>query len=263
MFALTDCPMYEANKLISSLSFDEYVLIDCLKFNRINNGSKPIHLDFVALTGQGFLNIFNEIKSKFKYYWLRIHDNQLFFVEKHLNVIIRHISKQYTYVDNLFTEQSTSKVEEELTIKKMIEMPGLDFYKCYYDGYKIHSTPEALNFERTGNLQYKGKMNLNSSVAKEIFGRCNILTNIEFWTKTNGKYIGIHNDIIFFGANIFESEPFRKYSFPTELDVQDKRALFGSKFMFTLGSENFKEYEKRVYKFIEEIIFKNPISSLN
>jgi hypothetical protein len=100
---------------ISSLSFDEYVLIDCLKFEQKENTnySHSDNLTFVALSKQGFLNIFNEIK-KFK-------------TDKYGNALELYNNK---VIINIFQLVVTIKYAlNEQHFKTLIDLPCLDFYK--------------------------------------------------------------------------------------------------------------------------------------
>jgi hypothetical protein len=117
----------KTQNFIASLSFNEYVLIDCLKFGCIYSGLNThlCNLYFVALTEQGFINIFDEITNLDVYkFTISLLLDRMKIYHDGLTFIIRYVSDK---------EQ----------LKELIEKPGLDFYKCYYDGIKIHSTPEA------------------------------------------------------------------------------------------------------------------------
>jgi hypothetical protein len=224
----------KANKLIGKLSFDEYVLIDCLSFNAENvlnvmlknkNIAKDYvpTLNFIALSEQGFINIFNELmtvlstKVDKNHYHIKLFNNQIVLSRTYvLHFIIR-------YAKNSLSEEnkSTDKI-----IKELIDLPGLDFYKCYYDGVKIHTTPEALQCYKTGQVQYTGKVKLSSLVICDIFD--NRKFKDEFW-KELVKYC-------------FRSSKLEH--------------------LFLIDGINYETRKKRIYDFIKQVIFKNPIRTL-
>jgi hypothetical protein len=95
---------------INSLSFKEYILVDCLKFKH-KEKSISNNLTFVALTKQGFLNIFNEIinVSIKRCYALKLCGGCVVFRVACVNITIKYSA--------------------ESNIKKILDLPGLDFYK--------------------------------------------------------------------------------------------------------------------------------------
>jgi hypothetical protein len=234
--------LHEINQILSAMSFDQYVLIDCLNTN---------NLSFVALTKQGFLNLIKDVIDNFDFYALKLYDNYISFSRPgNLCIIIRYTNKN---------------------IDELVEMPGLDFYKCYYDGVKMHCTPEAIQCHKTNKVQYVGKINLHSYIVRNIFSYHDF--KVEFW-KANSDYVIMdsfqnkHTDTltynIDFDNSILTSNYFRDFdSFPTKSDVVDTKSSFGSKHMFTLDAPEFKLYEEQIYNFINEIIFENPIVSLS
>jgi hypothetical protein len=116
-------------KTVHSLSFKDYVLIDCHKHSNVGFDFYYCtyfnEINFVALSEQGFLNIFSEIRNLFTSdYIMALLKDQIQF-----------------YVPNLFV--TIRYVINESHFKELVKLPGLDFYKCYYDGVKMYSTPEA------------------------------------------------------------------------------------------------------------------------
>jgi hypothetical protein len=229
----------KAFNLLSSLSFDQYVLIDCLKFGRtidlITESVNNIYLReyvFVALTNQGFLNIFNEILTLLKEikddYYLKLYDNQIMFSQ---NKFI--ISIKYTTVD----------------ITTLINLPGLDFYKCYYDGVKLHITPEADRCWRTGNVQYLGKIGLEPWTVNNIINYSHLRFKEGFW-KLNREYVIFPSDVpVKFNYSILR-QPLNRY-FPTKFNVNQESERFGLEYMCILSNSDFEEYAKRIYNFID------------
>jgi hypothetical protein len=143
------------SKVISSLSYDQYVLIDCLKFNKEINPNAPYSrsysLDFVALSKQGFLNVYNEMINSVLYlnestyfvpFELKIFDDKIVLQKNELVITIKY----YKVIKN---------------INELIELPGLDFYKCCYDGEKMYCTDEAIQCHKTGKVNYVGNIYLS------------------------------------------------------------------------------------------------------
>jgi hypothetical protein len=226
------------NNLISSLSFDQYVLIDCLKFNNSDyciHGTRLRTLDFVATSKQGFLNIFNEIINSFvnvKKYMLKLLEDQIVFNERNTMIIIKYTDKNMT---------------------DLINLPGLDFFKCYYDGVKTHSTFEAIQCHKFKEVQYDRKISLSSLLVISL----NAKTSIGDYYATNFK------------NNIWKNNT----NFGNELELRtnlryESYAVFDQVILFAaLGLEKTEkitkeEYIKRVLNFVEEVVFKNPTSSL-
>jgi hypothetical protein len=145
--------------LISSLSFNEYVLIDCLKFGRFSLDFQiDSHLsnylcnfDFIALTEQGFINIFDEITD--------IKNNLK--VQKTISKFtIRLLSDGMKICHNNFTF-IIRYVPGKQRLIELMNLPAFDFYKCYYDGVKMHCTPEAVQCHKIGIVNYTGTLNID------------------------------------------------------------------------------------------------------
>jgi hypothetical protein len=236
--------------LISSLSFNEYILIDCLKFNNHKEFGAYSYLNllqFIALTKQGFLNIFNELVTILPDYLLNLFDNQVIFYNRGLTLIIK-----YAHLNNLKDNKDLAKY--------LINLPGLDFYKCYYDGVKMYCTPESVQCYVTDEVQYTGPLNLARDAISCIiyydyfkFKKELAENNRGYIYQSNGSLKNSITDISF--SSYFKS-------FPTKLDVAETTSQEGSKHMFTLSTKRFNTCKENTYKFIEEVIFENPISSL-
>jgi hypothetical protein len=126
-------------ELINSLSFEGYVLINCLNLvpKQQSNYLTPL-LTFVAYNKQGFFNIFKELTTMYlrndlfgEKYFLRLFNNQIIFRKDIFIYAIKY-------------------VVDETHLKEIVNSPGLDFYKCYYDGVKMYCTPEAIQCHKTG-----------------------------------------------------------------------------------------------------------------
>jgi hypothetical protein len=214
--------------IINTLTFEEYVLIDCLKFYQTETKSYHSRLrtfDFIALTEKGFLKIFGELSAMFtEKYALQLASDKIMFFAENILLVIRYTNKD---------------------IKDLINLPGLDFFKCYYDGVKIHSTPEAILCHKTKEVQYVGKIKLSLTQSDDCFRYYCLKTENEFW-ETNKSYIKQVD---------LESEYYDYFY------VKNKKINYHSK---TGGSEevNIDRYQKRIYEFIEKQIFKNPVNTL-
>jgi hypothetical protein len=116
---------YSVHKIIPLLSFKEYVLIDCLKFNNFKHSGHVYlsylnSLDIIALTKQGFLNIFNEVIALVvSEMWL--FDNLIIIYARGIKFNIRFASE----LENKLNDE----IKSEKLIKKLINLPALDFYK--------------------------------------------------------------------------------------------------------------------------------------
>jgi hypothetical protein len=242
--------------IINSLSFDEYVLIDCLKFSNLSEKNKEtfttdyFHLHnvyLVALTRKGFLKIFEELLSIFKKKSkIEIYDDQLVFIQKNAVFAIRYTDKD---------------------INSLISLPCLDFYKCYYDGVKVHSTSEAVQCHRTGKVQYEEKLMVIPSIANSIFNCEHLIFKDGFWENTNKEFVidyvvpklG-HKKVVMFNHEIYE-----RNCFSEKIDYEScnkKKALFGSCYISTIDISNFNIAKETLYRYIELKILKNPISNL-
>jgi hypothetical protein len=276
------------NNIIASLSFDEYVLINCLKFGYIKDEiycSDMNEMDFVALSKKGFWNIFNEIKIKIQqdggikkprnYSGLKLYNNQVTFFDADIVYTIR-------YANNLEHEEINSnksfnnlKIDNKLsdlqsTIKNLIELPCLDFYKCYYDGVKMYYTPEAIQcHERsfTKVVEYDGQITF---ISANIFNKppadMNDFSNLkfkkEFW-QLNKEYINKSMDKLWYDNTSFEN----KYLNPRmeafeQINQSVLEIPFGPEHVFTIRDLFFNYYKVALFNFVEEVIFKNPITSL-
>jgi hypothetical protein len=217
--------MAEITQVLSSLSFDEYVLIDCLKYNQKFNlvryitaksYSTRLHeICFVALTKQGFINVLNEIMNNItmseRNYCLCLFDNQIQIHEGKFVFIIK-----YTIKD----------------IKELVNLPGLDFFKCYYDGNKMYCTSEAIQCHKTDKVQYTGKINLDPSVVRKMFECKTLRFKKELW-ETNKEYTVLSKNSFKFNHDL-DSDEFLNQNFPTKYDVKKRKELFGTKQMFTI-----------------------------
>jgi hypothetical protein len=213
------------NTFISSLSFKDYVLIDCFKFNKIETSfvyySRLYTLDFVALTEQGFLNIFDEI-SNTKDYKLALLDNQAIFYKQNL----------------IFTIKYTTA-----NIKDLINLPGLDFYKCYYDGIKIHSTPEAVQCHKTNEVQFVGKIKENPVINEYLSPYDHLEIKKEFeeinktWVAPRGQRL----------ESLVSEDEIMVCIWPVMYKVE-------------IVKEDW--YKNKAYEIIQECIFTNPVKSL-
>jgi hypothetical protein len=245
--------------LISSLSFNEYVLIDCLKFNDfkvIGFRSYSDSLDFVALTKQGFLNIFNELITLTNFE-MKLFDNLIMFYKESLVLSIKYVrllNKPIANIENNYLSKDLAKC--------LVDLPGLDFYKCYYDGVKMYCSPESIQCHKTGLVQYTGTLNLIEPVISRLirhdhfkFKKEFVENNTNCICQDNGKIRIKHHLLTKYFTSKFDS-------FPTKLSVKETIACNGSKYVFELTGKKFNTYKENIYKFIEEIIFENPISNL-
>jgi hypothetical protein len=159
----------DLNELINSFSFNEYVLIDCFKFNldcRL--------FDFVALTEQGFFNVLYDILNiNLDYYYteqivISFYNTQLTVHKKSLSFTIKYVPS---------------------SIKDLIDLPGLDFCKCCYDGIKMYCSPKDVQcYERSfKEVQYDKKLNLPLSSIKSLS------LKETFWKESNKNYVTNEN----------------------------------------------------------------------
>jgi hypothetical protein len=243
---------------LSCLSFDEYVLIDCLKFKHQEDAfyAHSFNVTFVALSKQGFFNVFNEIKDLKigRDKLLKLYDNQVLFIFSLHCVTIKYVT-------------------DEQHFKSLINSPCLDFYKCYYDGVKMYCTPETIQCYKTGEVQFTGKISLIPSVVTNIFNYNNhVKFKDQFW-EANKDYISkdmtvdvpkikIKYDTM---KNDYVCDPDK---FPTKSDILTNRAsnsstrAFGTDLMFVINVVQFELYKENVYDFINDAIFENTTTSL-
>jgi hypothetical protein len=233
----TDYIINELHSLISSLSFDEYVLIDCLKFSKTPVKifcSRLFTLDFIALTEKGFLNIYDEITNiftsvEFKYTSLKkyelhlLNDQAMFFKGSNIKIIIKYTNKN---------------------IVDLVNLPGLDFYKCYYDGVKMYYTPEAIQCHKTKKIQYTGKLKPVSTLALTFYNSdyfCLLFIKDEFQENTDNYHI---------------EKSFKEYN------VNNSQELYTDSKQHS--TECFKINQRKQVKldFIKKYIFTNPVSTL-
>jgi hypothetical protein len=228
--------------------------------------------EFVSLSKQGFLNIYNEIINidlmKTSTVYLRLYNNQIIFNNYELMIVIR-----------FFEETCKENCKETTSLKTLIELPGLDFYKCYYDGTKMFCTPEAIQCHKTRLVQYSGKIFLDPSIIRNIFRFKYLKFTDEFW-QANKDYICLDDEKhLQVKANIFKNDyGFNVSKFPTKDEIVQyneykeylkihssayKEKDFASEYMFLIKVDNFERDDKEICTFIEEIIFQNPITSLN
>jgi hypothetical protein len=159
------------NAFISCLSFDEYVLVDCLKFSILKEDRYLCHsrfnnFDFVALTKQGFYNAFKEIRIMLTgaSVELQLFNNQFVFLSMGTVFTIKYFEK--VRLDEVQLDEKKLNYKTEIDsktnkmldcIKDLINLPGLDFCKCCYDGTKIHCTPEAIQCHKLTKYSTQGK----------------------------------------------------------------------------------------------------------
>jgi hypothetical protein len=233
--------------LISALSFDEYVLIDCLKFNKTIKDDYSCYgaLDFIAYTKQGYLNILDELVKIFgKNSSFSLFDNQIVIEKDSFIFVIKYTDYDINYLINL---------------------PGLDFYKCYYDGVKMHCTLKAVQCYKFKKVQYNKEINLVPVVVKCIYEHSGLIYKNDFWKETNIKYMRTMRDgYLIFDPNGIEPEKtyYNMSYFPTRSSIENKKVKFGSKYIFTLCGLEFDINKETVRDYLEEYIFKNPISTL-
>jgi hypothetical protein len=219
------------HSLVSSLSFDNYVLIDCLRTNTSSfviygYYSRSLTLNFIALNKQGFLNIFDEITKAFSEdYTVQIFDDRIIIIKEHILVKLKYTVSNINYLINL---------------------PGLDFYKCYYDGVKIHTTPEAIKCHKTKNVQYTGKISMISEANSIRDITCYYRLNFkeEFW---NSNKHNINLTIMYDHYYV----------------VQKKEVFLCMIHIHKVNSMSTEEYERKVLKYIKDVIFKKPVNSLS
>jgi hypothetical protein len=246
---------YKIPEILDSLTFDEYVIIDYLKLNDLSKVrsyySYCYTLNFIAVSKQGFLNVFKELltllnlsQPENQSCHIILCDNQICIHDENLTFVIRYVT-------------------DKQKLKELIDLPGLDFYKCYYDGTKAYCTPEALRCHKTKRVRYYKKINLILPFVRDMFALSDLTFDDNFWKETNKEYFYPDVSPLSINIKMLIIEYLGTYErFPTKADVLKKKTLFGSKYMFKFWNLDFEGYEKRVYKFIEEVIFENPISTL-
>jgi hypothetical protein len=178
-------------------------------------------------------------------YIIRLFDNQIIIKETTLIIIIKYTTT---------------------SLKELIELPGLDFYKCYYDGVKMHYTPEAIRCYKTGEVQYDGKINLVPHTAEHIFNSRYLKFKENFWNETNKKYIYPGAKEVRFNHHLLNSEDYDCVKvfqyFPTKYDVMCQKSVYESKYVYWLTHRDFINDKKQIYEFIDNVILENPISKL-
>jgi hypothetical protein len=241
--------MYETNNLsldISSLSFDEYVLVDCIKFKQkidIMLYSHSYNVTFIALTKKGFYNIFEEIKeTKPKHYCtLELYNNQILFRLDEFDITIKY--------------------SDESSIENLLKLPSLDFYKCCYDGVKIYYAPEAIRCHKTKKVQYTGKINLIPNVIQNMFNCNGIVFKDAFWKANKDYILNNGSGMIQVNSDVLKSNlDGNTYAFYDGCDIFTS---FRTEFVFTMDISRYKYHEKRIKNFIYSTILRNPISSLS
>jgi hypothetical protein len=208
--------------IISSLSFNNYVLVNCLKFNQSKKTGIYgclYNLEFIALTEQGLLNIYTELTIK------DICKCDVMFFNDHIKISKPNLVFILRY--------TTDNIED------LIKLPGLDFYKCYYDGIKIHCTPEAIQCHKTGKVKYVEKLN-RKMPSDDITYSC-LKFDPMFWKNNDVNVKEIYKlDFVFVRDKIYY-----RHKIVSLYDCIEK-----------------EQYIKIVHDFIQENIFKNPTHSL-
>jgi hypothetical protein len=179
-----------------------------------------------------------------------------------------YISTNHLSFSIKYAESNELSTEEN--IKKLIDLPGLDFYKCYYDGVKLHCTTEAIQCHKTGNVKYTGKINMPFFVADKLFRCCYLKFENKFWNESNKEYVHTYIGSEYYDFNyegirseytdITFSDEYNTVQNTTQNIIQKK---IHPKHMFVISSNKFKKTEHNVYNFIKEIVFENPIISLS
>jgi hypothetical protein len=227
----------KVNNLIYSLSFDGYVLIDCLKFSKTESTEFEYMnsiLNFIALTDQGFSIIVKELLAisesgkMFVKCDVKLYDNQLVIIKEGLTFVVKYTTTN---------------------IKDLINSPSLDFYKCYYDGHKIHTTPEAIECHKTGNVQYVGNPVLLSRLNIYDILRCKFLKfKNEFLEHENVQLV----------AKLGKS-------FAVETDICSSIGVmlgtcYKSKYIMAVNVT--KPKDNKMVTSMSKLVLKNPMSSL-
>jgi hypothetical protein len=154
------------------------------------------------------------------FYELLLYDDKLVFTHYHFNIIIR-----YTNYD----------------IKKLLSLPGLDFFKSCYDGNKIHYTNEAVQYHKTKKVQYTGVVHiLPSSVITNMFSK-HLNYKDEFWKSNEHLFkledyeVNINYDLYTINYNN------RKSIFPDKFNSVIKKKLLASRLLFRIDSSDIDE----------------------
>jgi hypothetical protein len=239
-------------EIISSLSFNEYVLIDCFKSDFTNVEFRYClyfnQLNFVAYTKQGFWNIFNELKTLLVDFKIALLKDQIRFFLSNLFVTIR-------YTELNFKNMTHPKDIREHVLNKLINLPGLDFYKCYYDGVKIHSTPEAIQCHKTGEVQYVGPINLDYVTFINLRTYKSLKFKDKLWEVNKEHFLNLRKQMFSSFETVLSDIP-RSFE-------EEEKMFSGQWHTIYFKSCTFEHYEKRICKIVEEFIFNNPISTLS
>jgi hypothetical protein len=141
----------------------------------------------------------------------------------------------------------------------------------------MHCTPEAVQCYKTGEVQYTGKLYLVPSVVNSVFYLHPFKFKDEFWENNSDIHVKLCKsssvvNSIFVDYSLYYDDYYNNNSlFPTKANVtsgaRNRKNTLGhkslkSEYMFKFLTNNFKHHEKEIYNFMEEFIFKNPITSL-
>jgi hypothetical protein len=128
----------------------------------------------------------------------------------------------------------------------------------------MYCTPEAVQYHKCNKVdkevQYTGTFNLTVPVIFDILNSGSFKFKKEFW-ENNKNYICQEGKTFNF-KEIIKYHFYNFDRFPTKYNIEKIQAHNGSKYIFLLNKKAFVYHKESIYKFIKEVIFKNPISSL-
>jgi hypothetical protein len=138
----------------------------------------------------------------------------------------------------------------------------------------MHYTSEAVqcyecNF--TKKVQYIGKITLNPAVIQNTINYNNLEFKKEFW-ENNKDYISMTLAEVIVNRKVYINNHFYVTTdFPTKYSIfksseinkaKGTKLTFGSEIMYVIRFALFPACEERIYEFINDVIFENPITSL-
>jgi hypothetical protein len=173
--------------LITKLSFDEFVIINCL-LNVVN-------LEIVALTKQGFYNAYEDIVKNNtlpETHTIRLTNRFIKLIYGELVTVTIYYSGNKNFVQDfkLFCQSDFKDSNiKKFDLVKFLNKPRLDYKKSCYDGQKLWCTPEALKSVKTKKLT--GIEKITTDNVKEISTLLSLSYNVstDFW-KVNSVFLG-------------------------------------------------------------------------
>jgi hypothetical protein len=140
------------NNFVSSLSFDQYIYVDCIT----PNSSFHI-LKLVALNKEGLDNIFDDVFTfsvgKMCLFETRhviqLYDDKIYL---HFTTVFLKVHVYLLNMDKYIKENNNKTLLTNLTantLSNLINGLSMDFRRCYYDGHKFHFNNEVIECLRT------------------------------------------------------------------------------------------------------------------